>query len=71
MKRNRDVLNQICLHELLCRMNKRLMDNEEKNESDESRACIMDCFMESSESERRCFANCERCIAAFLNERSE
>ena len=71
MKRNRDALNQICMYDLLCRMNERLRDNEGKNENDESRACIMDCFMDSSKSERRCFANCERCIATYLNEEAK
>ena len=71
MKRNRDAIAQMAIYDLLCRMNKRLRDNEEKNENDESRACIMDCFMESSESERRCFANCERCVAAYLNEETK
>lgn len=68
---NREKLLHTNLYDLLCRMNERLRDNEGKNENDESIACIMDCFMDSSESERRCFANCERCISAFLNERSE
>ncbi|MBR0340799.1 MAG: hypothetical protein IJH64_00840 [Oscillospiraceae bacterium] len=68
---NREKLLHTNLYDLLCRMNERLRDNEGKNENDESRACIMDCFMESSESERRCFANCEKCIASYLNERSE
>ena len=71
MKRNRDAIAQMAIYDLMCRMNERLRDNDGKNENDESRACIMDCFMDSSESERRCFANCERCISAFLNERSD
>lgn len=67
----RQKLLQTNIYDLLCKMNERLRENEGKNENDESCACIMDCFMDSSESERRCFANCEKCLQKFLNERSE
>lgn len=67
---NREKLNRECIYDLLCRMNKRLRENEWKDETTETRACIMDCFMDSSESEHRCMCNCEKCIAAYLNERA-
>lgn len=70
MKRNRDALSQMAIYDLLCRMNKRLRENEGKDDFAETRACIMDCFMDSSESEQRCMCNCEKCIAAYLNERA-
>lgn len=65
---NREKLNSIALYDLLCRMNKLLRGNEGKDEEAETRACIMDCFMDSSKSEQRCRCNCEKCIASFLNE---
>lgn len=64
---NREKLNRECMYDMLCRMNKRLRENEGKDDFAETRACIMDCFMDSSESEQRCMCNCEKCIASFLN----
>ena len=66
---NRENLLHTNEYDMLCRMNNRLRENEGKDESTETtRACIMDCFMDSSESEQRCMCNCEKCIARFLNE---
>ncbi len=70
-KTNRDKLNSMALYDLLCGMNKRLMENDPNDETAETRACIMDCFMDSSESVQQCMCNCEKCIARFLNEEAE
>lgn len=67
---NLEKLNSECMYDMLCRMNTRLRENEWNDGVSETttRACIMDCFMDSSESEKRCMCNCEKCISSFLNE---
>lgn len=68
MKRNRDVLNQICMYDLLCRMNDNL---------DTSFRCIVDALYDSTAEQHRtskekCLSvyhnQCDKCIQAFLNE---
>lgn len=60
-KRNREKLLEQSLYDLLVKMNEQLDKNN-------MAACIMVCFMETAEAEKRCRAKCEDCIAAWLNE---
>lgn len=69
MKRNRDVLNQICMYDLLCRMQKELERCSIELIND---ACIMDVlgFNVTSVHYRHMKHNgdCSECIQSFLNE---
>lgn len=70
MKRNRDALNQICMYDLLCRMQKGLKRCSIELIND---ACIMDVlgFNVTSVHYRHMKFNgdCNACIQAFLNEK--
>ena len=61
--KNREVLNSICMHNLLCRIN----DGIPKNTH-----CVLD-MLEKECFKRRCheYATCEGCIADWLNEETK
>lgn len=65
MKRNRDALNQICMYDLLCRMQENIYTS----------AVNIDCVIsliigDIANEERRDYCNhvCKDCISAWLNE---
>lgn len=60
-KRNREKLMEQSLYDLLVAMNRQLDDNG-------MQACIMDCFMDTEESQKRCRAKCEECIQLWMND---
>lgn len=71
MKRNRDVLNQICMYDLLCRMNDKSVCGF---------LCVLQMIDDRYRIRTRCddfgvdgthHEGCHKCIAAYLNERSE
>lgn len=65
-KRNRDVLHDMCLNDLLCRMNDKL--------ESEGGGCVMLAFTEYEEAIKRCPQHrneCSKCIAAWLNEEAK
>lgn len=68
MKRNRDALNQICMYDLLCRMN---------DKSVREFLCVLQMLDNKNRVRTRCdsygvtgtnHAGCRNCIAAWLNE---
>ena len=62
MKRNRDAIAQMAIYDLLCRM-------QENIDRDDISGCILDVI---TGEEHDCFASdCSKCIAEWLNERSE
>ena len=72
-QRNRDRIMQQSLYDLLMKMNEQLLENAAKIERRgiSTEACIMDCFMDFSESKERCTKHridCDKCIQAWLNE---
>lgn len=60
---NREYLLKTAEFDVLVQMNKGL-----ERVSQDDAACIMDCFMNEKELAKRCKAQCEKCIAAWLNE---
>lgn len=63
-KRNREILMEQSLYDLLVSMNEQLDKNTHC-------VCIMECFMQSGDAEERCkeFSyKCTECIADWLNE---
>jgi len=73
MKRNRDELNQICMYDLLCRMQDNIENFYVSSDDNGENICIMDILNAGMTGVRHRVAdgNCQKCIAAFLNERSE
>ena len=72
-QRNRDRIMQQSLYDLLCSMNEQIRNNDARIERSgtSSEACIMDCFMDFAESQKRCIffkLECKDCIAAWVNE---
>lgn len=59
-KTNREEKMNLAFFDLLMQMNKQLDDND-------MQACIMDCFMTTEESQKRCRAKCEDCVEDWLN----
>lgn len=64
MKRNRDVLNQICMYDLLCRI-----DDNINNMLKEETVCILEAVTGKDEPCRA--KTCQECLRVWLNERSE
>ena len=81
-QRNRDKLLQQSMYDMLMEMNTQLLRNQaevtyenEIGEKEEELACIMDTLMGSQKAHERCKhfyvsigSDCDRCIAAWLNE---
>ena len=63
-QRNRERIMQQSLYDLLVSMNEQLDKNTHN-------VCIMECFMQSQDAEKRCEEHqmkCKDCIAKWMNE---
>ena len=73
MKRNRDAIAQMAIYDLLCRMQDNIENFYVSSDDNGENICIMDVLNACMACVRHRVAdgNCQKCIAAFLNERSE
>jgi hypothetical protein len=73
MKRNRDAIAQMAIYDLLCRMQDNIENFYVSSDDNGENICIMDIMNAGMTGVRHRVAdgNCQKCIAAWLNEPHE